>query len=133
MRRLLHSPRFSGALSIALLLVVGFAGRLHEALVPHVLCAEHGESVELPSGASTCTAGSDAREHIDSSKGHARGHEHCDLALLGRTKNLLPTHIAPVARSASDSREPLTRTSASHESSVPLLLLAPKHSPPAIA
>ena len=135
MRRPPHSTRLSGALAIALLVVVSLGGRLHEALVPHTICAEHGEPVELSAAVSTRTApDSDARTlRLVDSKSHATSHEHCVLVLLGKTKGLLATRIVSVAMAASSPRESVRWTSADHEQSIPLLLLAPKHSPPAIA
>jgi hypothetical protein len=135
MRRPPHSTRLSGALAIALLLAASFGGKLHEALVPHSICAEHGEPVELSAAVSSQTApDSDAHTpRLVDSKSHATSHQHCELVLLGKTKGLLAPSIVTVARAASTPRESVRWTSADHETSVPLLLLAPKHSPPAIA
>jgi|SRR6185503_6976081 len=135
MRRPPHSTRLSGALAIALLLAASFGGKLHEALVPHALCAEHGEPVELSAPVATRTV-PDSIAHtprVVDSKSHATSHGHCELVLLGKTKGLLATRIVTVARAPSSPRELVRWTSADHETSVPLLLLAPKHSPPAIA
>jgi len=134
--------RIFGALAIALVLVVSFARSVHEAVVPHSICAEHGESVELAPGTGAPALPADAhhphREStdprvVDSPENRAEDHEHCDLAVLGRTKELFQQQPAQAPAATSAPRVLAQHGTASGELSVPLLLLAPKHSPPARA
>ncbi len=135
MGRLIRSTRSTALLAIALLLTAVLGARLHEALVPHAICAEHGEPIEVSPGALREAA---HRPHESGPRVEAAGeaedaHEHCEIALLESAKGLsaaLPAPGAPaiVALRAAESW-PVARA----ETSVPLVLLAPKHSPPRVA
>jgi len=132
-------PRRSGAAHaawIALVLLAGTVGGLHELFEPHAVCAEHGELVERPGAAGA------ADEHgaqdpasgprVAKSDPRSSAHEHCPFALLGRSTTspfeglrLVVLGAPPEAAGAEASAEPAR--------SIPLLSLAPKHSPPGLA
>ncbi len=122
-----------GASLIALLLGASYAGRIHEALVPHALCPQHGELIELEPGPSPASCVSEESrselaltaepEDVESD------HEHCAFALLNKQQPSSGDR-APVSMLVSEDRScehPAERAT----ESIPLLLLAPKHSPPA--
>jgi len=132
MKRRLDPTRLRGATAVALLLVASFVGRLHEALVPHRICAEHGESIEVARAGSPPQQAPSGPKVVGSSKSRESLHEHCDLVLLGRAKQVLVLPWMPTGLALSEQEREWIASTGSPEASVPLLLLAPKHSPPAI-
>jgi len=130
------STRLSGALAIALLLVVSFASRLHEALVPHAICVQHGEAIELSPVVRpqrTPEASALRPRLVDASAEPRARHEHCVIVLLGRAKEMLDTHGALALPPAGEPQPCAHGGASSAQLAIPLLLLAPKHSPPAQA
>lgn len=127
---------------VALLLMAGSLGQIaHFLLVPHAICAEHGELLELHDGAHPATdAGREASAPRDASRPQVaapeelESHEHCQLLARSQRELALPLadafepapvlgeRAAPTLRAAN---EPLGQLAA--------LSLAPKTSPPAAA
>ena len=124
---------FVGGLATALVLlqVAGFA---HFILVAHEICPEHGELVHARRGGAgshvlapvsldhDVLAGSEARASVG-------GHEHCSVFLHQRTRALggpIFGRVEPQVCSAVPAAPPAADVPAA----VPVLLLAPKSSPP---
>jgi hypothetical protein len=136
MKLRLTPTKVSEAVAIALLLVGTFVGKFHEAFVSHEICAEHGEITEHSGDvaqrrlAAECS--SNAPQIGDASESHEAAHKHCGLAWFGRVQELLvvPLSVAPLP--PSEPKGEALRKTACARQSVPLLLLAPKQSPPAI-
>jgi hypothetical protein len=122
---------------VALLLAGSSLGQVaHFLLIPHAICAEHGELLELsrPSAdvASAATTNDVSRAQLTSSNTDA-GHEHCQLAARRERELLLQAASAPAI---------LPATSRAIAVDVPLVtlpvegisrwLVAPKTSPPSV-
>jgi hypothetical protein len=119
-----------GWLLAALVLLVWPAASWHESTTVHAICPEHGErldvaSTDAPSGA----APTDEHDAEGAGNGAEGAHEECPFVLLAQ-----PTSSdcgAPQWRI--EALEPRAHVaSVAHEAhrSTPLLLLAPKQSPP---
>jgi hypothetical protein len=116
-------------------LSVQLAGWAHLASQRHATCAEHGEMIEVAAGADVAPAVELARPsgpRIErSSSEETHGHDHCLTALQRGQRTLGSTPVTtPLA----------TLTPVSHQAGhapgwqpQPLLLMAPKTSPPALA
>jgi len=104
---------------------------VHIVVAPHVLCAEHGELIEIGlARADVARAPSDAGSLIADATTE-RGHDHCALAALGRSGVALgrgPMHEAPVAH---DKTNTPAISIDSQSPAIAILRLAPKNSPPA--
>jgi hypothetical protein len=113
---------------------------LHLLLVPHATC-EHGELIELrqhvsqpgerPSAFSdqAARAGHVANAQIEVAHGDGAGHDHCDALAV---RHQIPEVGASVAAASLVWITPMTGAGDHAEARpVPLLLLAPKSSPPA--
>jgi len=116
------------------LALVFFGGPLssvvHQVLVRHAVCSLHGELIHDDGAAPERRAGADtAFEVAGASARH--GHDHCQvLSLRPQGIGVAPAAAAasvPAGPGASDN--PATAVRLPHP--VPLLLLAPKSSPPA--
>jgi hypothetical protein len=114
-------------------LVAQLAGFLHLALERHAVCADHGELVHADPGDAHASEGVGAvSERGPSLAGGSEGtqHAHC-----GTLPAIQPKHAAsgPSFRAAPALCEPCGHATpkATARSSVPILSLAPKHSPPA--
>lgn len=82
---MIRRPRYAAALAVTLLLVGQLVALMHEAVVRHVTCAEHGEQVEVTNG----SVGEDdgcGQSHLIALNGDGSGtHEDCTIARLLRT------------------------------------------------
>lgn len=135
MGRLIRSTRSTALLAIALLLPAVLGAGLHEALVPHAICAEHGEPIEVSPGALREAAHLpwESGLRVEAAGAADETHEHCEIALLEGTKGLFDALPSPGAPAIVALRAAQPAPAARAETSIPLVLLAPKHSPPRIA
>jgi len=121
---------------VALLLTLSSLGQVaHFALVPHAICAEHGELVELSERASHVAASHAEPASNDRTRAAApeqlSEHDHCQVLARGQREQALPASPAPrvlpptaagVKLAAAPQTAGFQRVSA--------LSLAPKTSPP---
>ena len=124
------AARWSAIAVAALALWSQLAGFAHLVAVDHVAC-EHGELVHLDRGAPAVAAHHDAEQSFHPSPAGARDtHEHCLLSPLRRNRST----VAPRAPHAIAVAAASTRVSAQARfvvpAPIPLLLFAPKSSPP---
>jgi hypothetical protein len=127
------------AFSIVSFLAIGQISELiHIAFVPHTTCAEHGELIH-PTGSEDVAPGHQTRSRhasaileAESRPSPANGHEHCAFTIAhARNSDFLspPNAVATVVHF-----ECLPSVDAIFAFiSTPLLLMAPKCSPPAFA
>lgn len=137
LRFLLFFRQIAGAVAVLLLAASPLTEALHTLLVPHTLCAEHGEVVHLEHEAGPLASTPSDRDDVAfeaSAAGQNAGHEHCPVVFDG-LRRLAPQHTAcalllpaPLATDvcAADCL-------ALPYSSLSLTLLAPKTSPPHVA
>jgi hypothetical protein len=122
---------------VALLLTASALGQAaHFLLVPHTICAEHGELLDLADQASHTAAAQpqaveSARETRAAQPEAAFEHDHCQVLARGQREQALPKPAAvavlpPAAVESSVALE-VDRTLVG---SLPTLQLAPKTSPP---
>ncbi len=119
---------------VALLLGTSSLGQVaHFVLVPHAVCLEHGELVELHGAAEAHAdaAGAANQERVTAPHGGDE-HDHCELIARAEREQLLgpapSLDVAAAARSVERcgvAREQLERPA------LGVLMLAPKTSPPA--
>jgi hypothetical protein len=125
------------AACLALLLAASSLGEIaHSWLVPHAICAEHGELVELPSGSEHAGPHHDDAELTPHEAGTSvsseelASHEHCEILASAQRQVALPAAsvvaIVPATASAALSLLEISATQAS----LPPLSVAPKTSPP---
>jgi hypothetical protein len=124
---------------VALIVVGGFAELAHEVLVRHAICAEHGELIEL-SGAVRTSSEAEVRSAdtprsstVGAASDDQAGHEHCPVAFLAKGRTSLQLDVLPEACSEVGCVAGVVAPADREQGSVPLLLLAPKHSPPGLA
>jgi hypothetical protein len=135
-RRLLATILLTG-----LFLIGSVASSLHFVIVEHAVCSEHGQWVEIDdaeSGRDSCMessaeASTGLRDGPRYGTSHERDahHAHCALAAMQREKvatGVTGAHM-PRVQDAGFASCASPRTYGS--SSIPLILLAPNHSPPA--
>ena len=123
------------AACVALVLTAGALSQAaHFLLVPHVICAEHGELLEVderaPHAAREHAAATEDRPSASAPEAVAE-HEHCQVLLRGQRERALPE--APSAELASlttGRRAPVFVASDGLRGSLQTLALAPKTSPP---
>lgn len=121
---------------VALLLTLSSLGQVaHFALVPHAICAEHGELVELSERASHVAASHAEPASNDGTRAAApeqvSEHDHCQVLARGQREQALPA--SPAARilpPASVAAELAWAPQTAGFPRVSALLLAPKTSPP---
>ena len=122
------------ALALALLALSGqLAAFAHLVAVEHVAC-EHGELIDVGVRARTPTAGARREAALwAASLVDRHGHEHCLLGPMRRA----PGDVRPCASCAGALAQPnhrrLGRDAGGVHPPIPLLLLAPKSSPPTAA
>jgi hypothetical protein len=124
------------AACLALLLTASSLGQIaHFLVVPHAICAEHGELLELSGSAehSRTDHAADDGEHRASpfaSSEAGAGHDHCELLASGQRQLALPAAalvaVIPAASGCALELPPVT----AQRLSLPTLALAPKTSPP---
>ena len=125
------------AACLALLLTASSLGQIaHFLLVPHAICAEHGELVELSAGsehagphhAEVAAADSDASPAVSSEE--ATSHDHCEILASQQRQLALPAaNVVALLPAAASSTLALVESSAARHS-LPTLSVAPKTSPP---
>jgi len=114
------------ALGLVLLALTShFARFLHELAVPHRLCAEHQRWED----GSRESAG-ETETRAPSYRSEQRAHESCPLGDCARLDAALDGP-APSVRGVLARTPSVESPSEESRRSIPLLLLAPKHSPPA--
>lgn len=104
-----------------------FASTLHEIRVAHVVCAEHGELVELSQDGPVASVHPD--EPSASAAHPGDDHDHGCATLLASTHGLPPLHAPPPAPWAKPHPTP-PRVWAHASPRAPPLTWAPKTSPP---
>jgi hypothetical protein len=123
---------------VAVLLTASSLGQIaHFLLVPHAVCAEHGELVELSNGSDHAGPHhAEAAPVFDDSTvmspEGAASHDHCELLASGQEQLALPVAgvVALVPAAAASSLALIEPSVASP--SLSTLLVAPKTSPPAL-
>jgi hypothetical protein len=126
--------RRSRAALVALLFVLAHFGSLsHLAAVRHEVCDEHGQLEHAASAAAHGAKSDGAGARLDAARPGSSGdhHESCHLSLF--TKSTSFTRPADSPRGLVDpgiGSAPIDRVPRA-PASIPVLLLAPKHSPPA--
>jgi hypothetical protein len=115
----------------ALCPTVQIAASLHEAVVRHVVCAEHGELTHVSAVEATLPEGT-AQDAVPSATGDHSSSEHEHCLQVGMVRNVRPQP----ALTASRAPEVLTRGLGEPAHYVApgtrLLLCAPKTSPPSV-
>ena len=127
--------RALAALVALLLSASSLAQVAHFWLIPHAICAEHGELVELQAGeqahAEPQGAAHDARASTPD-EGADPGHDHCQLLARNQREHALPVagqlELPPATSAPAQYRFVPSRDVAPGRA---LLSLAPKTSPPA--
>lgn len=123
---------------VALLVTLSSLGQVaHFLLVPHAICAEHGELLELSERASHVAA-----SHAEpASTKHARAaapeqlseHDHCEILARGQREQALPAPPAPrLLPPASVTAELVWVAESTVFHGLSALSLAPKTSPPRV-
>jgi len=124
----------SALLFACLWLLAQLASGAHLALVPHAVCAEHGELVEVNASASDGApeapdSGPRSDPGSESPSEGVDGHDHCFLA-ASREQRPLPASSAPCISPGDAGVVDERANDATTLPSFALYLLAPKHSPP---
>jgi hypothetical protein len=121
---------------VALLLSASALGQAaHFLLVPHALCAEHGELLELSergshgAAAHEQAAGSVKEAHASPPDAVA-AHDHCDVLARGQREQGLPKAAAALQPAAPFERATFFAAQRVFSPGLPALALAPKTSPP---
>lgn len=138
LRREYSGRRALSLLAAVVCIVAQLAGAAHFALVPHSVCAEHGELVHgAAHSASTAAARADGasgaviRSAGDSDADH--GHDHCTVT----SHRVDARHVERVVIAVTEPRAAIEPTAVLEPNCTPvpvpralLLLMAPKSSPP---
>jgi hypothetical protein len=136
-RRRRHATRAPlRALATLVAVLVGlssFGQFAHFLLVPHAICAEHGELLELNEqdehAVSHVNASAEGSEHAATAL--VEEHDHCQVLARGQREQAEPTPATFALSTCADSAEELAIVGgAAVVSLVPALSLAPKTSPP---
>jgi hypothetical protein len=124
------------AAAVILILAGGQAlGALHQLLVPHEICAEHGHFVHgqgEASGSLGSTKGAE-KPAISSSSG-PESHEHHDCCLAARSRDeraVVPVASLTIEVAALAAQQPVADDASTPLSGRSILSFAPKQSPPA--
>jgi hypothetical protein len=121
--------RCLAALFAVLAVSVWPAAFWHEATTVHVVCAEHGELVDVPAPGCASNESDELGADLDAQAPEEHGHDHCPFVTLGQ-----PSEPAPVARAAGVRLVEVAGVcppgGQTRRVSVPILLQAPKQSPP---
>lgn len=129
--------RIAASVAALLLLSSPLSEALHTVLVPHAICAEHGEVVHLQGvrGAVSDPSATDANPRFESDGVAAEsGHEHCPVvAASSRNSTARGNAEALLLPAVLDSECTRLDVAARPDSSLELVLLAPKTSPPLAA
>jgi hypothetical protein len=124
---------------VALLLTASSLSQVaHFLLVPHAICAEHGELLELTESPARVIA---ARAHDGDTETQAKAagteaaeHDHCQIFARSQRQQVWPPAPAvAVAPAVASARSGCVPTDATGNAVLPRLLVAPKTSPPQIS
>lgn len=136
--RLAISAQLRALAAFIALLLSGssLAQTVHFLLIPHAICAEHGELVELGGQADAHHEPHEASRSVAISEhGEAdAGHDHCEVLARSERELSLPPIASfelPAAPRSLEQALPVVEESARHAR--PLLDVAPKTSPPTAA
>lgn len=129
--------RIAASVAALLLLSSPLSEALHTVLVPHAICAEHGEVIHLQ-GARAGTrdpSATDQNPRFDTNGVAAEsGHEHCPVvAASSRRAAARPNTESLLLPAAASSDVARLKVATHPDSSLELVLLAPKTSPPLAA
>lgn len=128
----LTTTRRLPAIALAALALFGqLASFAHLVAVDHVRC-EHGELVDVGRHSSATASHHDSGEAFHAAASEAREHEHCLLSPMRRDRAAIAQRAAHSIAFASDGRSPLATTGTDAGAPIPLILLAPKSSPPTV-
>jgi len=113
-------------------LLVWPAAFWHEVTTVHEVCPEHGEILDVSGVFVAPSAGAELGPRWTATKARGEQHTVCAFVTLAQ-----PSSPAPAARDAGvflvEAPAIAPHASGTRQLSVPLLCLAPKHSPPALA
>lgn len=127
------SERRLGWLLVALAAFVWPSILLHEATTFHAICPEHGELLDVEFAHADSDHGpEDPGVRLSAAESENDAHELCPFVVLGQPAS--PAYDVPCGRILG--KEPLVPVEVAREfrfQSIPILSLAPKQSPPAIA
>jgi hypothetical protein len=105
----------------------------HFVLVPHAICADHGELIEVSEGARHAAHGADAASvetRATPASDESSGHDHCELLASQQRQLALPaispTAVVPVGAGTLIALD----GGKTGRQALPALVLAPKTSPP---
>lgn len=133
-RRKKPRARLAAGLFAALALVAQIGGVAHLALVQHVTCAEHGETLDVAQSHAAQVA--DARPITENRLGAAaesgHGHDHCPLAAFRRQRALSGSHARILPPATADPRPFVLGAYVAPAPAIALLAFAPKSSPPLV-
>jgi hypothetical protein len=121
-----------GWLLAALVLLIWPAAFLHEATTVHAVCPEHGERLDVAkSGAlpASVPAGPEEEGEHFGDGDETGAHEECPFVLLAQPTSA-ESHAPEWRAELRETHAVDVRAAEQRHSSVPLLLLAPKQSPP---
>lgn len=120
------------ALGLLVWVVSSWANGLHEYLVLHAVCAEHGETIELAAGdhdpADSASAHEDERQASIRAAHDEDDHDHGCASLLASWQGLPPAPALPPIAFVKPHRSPTIWAHAAPRG--PPLAWAPKTSPP---
>jgi hypothetical protein len=130
----LQARRLLAILAAGSVLCAQLATDVHLALVPHAICAQHGEVVEADARVGAVRAPDEldgVETHFDmaSPPTSASEHEHCLASVLARHRSLISARLAVAGPASHEARAPRSTARAPY-SPVEALRLAPKQSPP---
>jgi len=125
----LRRSRTSLALLASLTLATQLAGLAHEALVRHVVCAEHGEWIDGDSSAPATNV--DAIASVSDQLTHAGGHDHCAVVAHRRAPSRTSASAVVTTAAVVVAGKQQLDVGAALGSLEPLDV-APKASPPAV-
>jgi hypothetical protein len=129
----LRTTRRIPALALAALALFGqLAGFAHLVAVDHVAC-EHGELVDVaqPSPALASHHDPDQSFHAATAS-QGREHEHCLLSPMRRDRAAVALETPRASPFSCDGPTPIAILASDIPAPIPLILLAPKSSPPSV-
>ena len=109
-------------------------GALHQLLIPHQICAEHGHFVHGSDAAGLPTGAKSAEKTAVSSLPGPESHEHHDCCLAARSRDersVLSAQSVTIGSAEPETQELLDAGLSPTPSGRSILLFAPKQSPPA--
>jgi len=129
-----HLQCVLGLLFVAVFLIGQIASFAHTATTSHAVCAEHGELVDVPAAQGSAVF---AAERVEGPQWHAGPqedsdhHDHCQWSAPLRDRTALFFDHSPSGSAPQPEFATIEQSRDVGHASIPLLLLAPKQSPPA--